>query len=84
MSGVSITDKFYCLVADYIMTVKCDLDYMEPIKWNTKALEDLVLDQDHKDVLLTFCQKHDEDSRNERGLIAGKGLIPRQNCRFVF
>ena len=59
----------------------CDLEYAEPIEWNTAAFDHLVLDQDHKDVLLTFCTKHDQVSRSDKELIAGKGVKLLPNLR---
>jgi hypothetical protein len=65
-----------------VFTVLCDLDYIEPIKWNATAFDYLVLDRDYKEVLLTFCRKHDQASQNDEKLIEGKGWISRRDCGF--
>ncbi|OQV06616.1 hypothetical protein CLAIMM_11159 isoform 2 [Cladophialophora immunda] len=53
--------------------IKCNLEYFEPIEWNARAFDYLVLDKDVKDMLKTSVDLHNEGSRRDDGLIAGKG-----------
>ncbi|KAF2839139.1 ATPase [Patellaria atrata CBS 101060] len=49
------------------------VDYVGPVKWNTNAFDNLVLDEEHKELILAFSESQIENRAAFDDVVQGKG-----------